>query len=164
MALGGFADASKEVILADPEDYLRKITDTSERAVQMPDGSKFAISDHELFWITDGSRFIGTVSFRYAGDKELIELIGGHVGMAIRPSLLNRGYGVKAAEAAWHIVRQKMQERGIRSLIATCSPSNRSSKRLIEHNGGQLIDQSENIHGFGPNLTFQINLEQTAST
>jgi predicted acetyltransferase len=159
MALGGFADDSAETITAAPDDYIRRITGTSKRTVRLPDGSEFTIHDHELFWITDGTRFMGTVSIRYAGDKELIELVAGHVGMAIRPSLLNQGYGVKAAREAWVLIKQKMQDKGVRHIIATCSPSNRASKRLIEHNGGRLIHECEDIHGMGANLTYQIDVE-----
>ncbi|HEY9776175.1 MAG TPA: GNAT family N-acetyltransferase [Planktothrix sp.] len=158
MALGGFADDAVEAIERDRHGYLRKITNTCERKVRLPDGAEYTISDQELFWITDGTRFLGTVSIRYSGDAELIDLVAGHIGMAIRPSLLNQGYGVRAASEAWVQIKERMRDRGITHIIATCDPENRASKRLIEHNGGKLVQESKNLHGMGDNLTYRIEL------
>jgi predicted acetyltransferase len=159
MALGNFADESAEKIALDRDGYISRITSTNERSAQFPDGSSYKITAHELLWITDGARFLGTVSLRYEGDREVIDVIGGHVGMAIRPSLVNLGIGVKATQLAWTAIIPSFEARKISAIIATCAPHNRASRRLIEHNGGKLILQMEDCHGLGPHAVYRINVQ-----
>jgi len=151
MALG-FGDDSFEQIVQDPDAYLTKIQDPVSWKVKLPDGSAFDVTDHALFWITDGARFIGSLPFRFACDVELLENYCGHVGLAIRPSLLNIGYGVKALNLAREIARSKKLE----FILATCDPNNSASKRLIEHSGGTLYRSNSDFHGSGPNLIYRI--------
>ena len=158
MALGCFADDSASTIRQDFDAYIRRITDPAPRAVKTKNGSEFSVTDHELLWITDGRRFIGTVSLRYSGDPEIIDDYGGHVGLAIRPSLLNKGFGVKAAQEAWKLAGKLVQDKGLTTIRVSCSPTNSASKRLIEHNGGKLIRRDEDVHGTGPNLLYEIAL------
>ncbi len=158
MALGAFADESVEEISREPDEYLKRINDSSPRVVELPDGSEFTVFDHELYWLVDGERYLGSVSLRYAGDKELIEEFGGHIGVAIRPGLLNKGYGVRAAALAWQLAASYFREQGINSIYVTCNPSNSASKRLIEHNGGKLVQEKNDAFGSGPSLIYVIDL------
>jgi predicted acetyltransferase len=158
MALGCFADDNASTIRQDVNAYIRKITDRAPRAVKTQNGCEFSLTDHELLWITDGRRFIGTVSLRYSGAPEIIDDYGGHVGLAIRPSLLNKGFGVRAAQEAWKLAGKLVQEKGLTRIRVSCSPGNTPSKRLIEHNGGKLIRRDEDVHGTGPNLLYEIAL------
>lgn len=158
MALGSFADESPEEILQDPQRYINHILSMTPRVVIMLDGSQYSIYSHELFWLTDNDRFLGSVSLRYAGEEKVIEQFGGHIGIAIRPSLINRGYGVKAAALAWQLASEKFLERDITKIIVTCNPENAASRRLIEHNGGKLIEEREDAFGTGPSLIFEIDL------
>jgi predicted acetyltransferase len=158
MALGGFADEPAETIEKDPEAYLRSIIDTAPRVVKTNNGAEFIFTDHELLWITDGQRFIGTVSLRYAGDAAILDDYGGHIGLAIRPSLLNKGFGVKAAQEAWKLAGKLVREKGLSKIRVSCNPDNTPSKRLIEHNGGKLVRRDEDAHGTGPNLLYEIEL------
>jgi predicted acetyltransferase len=158
MALGAFADESVEEISREPDEYLKRINDSSPRVVELPDGSEYTVFDHELYWLVDGERYLGSVSLRYAGDRELIEEFGGHIGVAIRPGLLNKGYGVRAAALAWQLAGAFFRERGINSIYVTCNPSNSASKRLIEHNGGKLVQEKKDAFGSGPSLIYVIDL------
>ena len=160
MALGGFADDPAKEIRQDEDAYIGKIKSRAPRMVKMQNGLEFSITDHELLWITDGHRFIGTVSLRYDGDPEIIDDYGGHIGLAIRPSLLNRGFGVKAAQQAWKLAGKLVQQKGLVKIRLSCSPTNTASKRLIEHNGGKLVRRDEDVHGTGPNLLYEIDLHQ----
>jgi predicted acetyltransferase len=159
MALGAFADESAEEISNNPDEYIRRANDTAPRIVQLPDGSEYTVTDHELYWLTDGERYIGSVSLRYAGDKELIEEFGGHVGIAIRPGLLNRGYGVRASALALQLATTHFKRRGIDKIFVTCNPDNSPSKRLIEHSGGKLAKEKSDAFGTGPSLIYVINLQ-----
>ncbi len=158
MALGAFADESVDEISRDPDEYLKRINDTSPRVVELPDGSSYTIADHALFWLVDGARYLGSVSLRFAGDKEVIEEFGGHIGVAIRPGLLNKGYGVKAATLAWQLAGAYFKERGINPIFVSCNPTNTASKRLIEHNGGKLVQEKSDAFGTGPSLVYVIDL------
>ncbi|MBA3857120.1 MAG: hypothetical protein C0507_09465 [Cyanobacteria bacterium PR.3.49] len=159
MALGAFADESPEDISKNPDDYIRRVNDTSPRLVQMPDGSEYSVTDHELYWLVDDNRYLGSVSLRYSGDRELIEEFGGHVGIAIRPGLLNRGYGVRASMLALQLATTHFKARGIHSIYVSCNPNNSPSKRLIEHNGGKLAKEKSDAFGTGPSLIYKIDLK-----
>ncbi|HNB21096.1 MAG TPA: GNAT family N-acetyltransferase [Candidatus Melainabacteria bacterium] len=159
MALGSFADETKEEIVRNPDEYIRKVSDESPRKVAMPDGSEFVVNEHSLLWLVDGERYLGSVSLRFSGDREVIEEFGGHIGIAIRPSLLNRGYGVKAAGLAWQLAGAYFKERGINSIYVSCNPYNHASRRLIEHNGGRLVKEKSDAFGTGPSLIFVIDLK-----
>ncbi|MBX9948498.1 MAG: GNAT family N-acetyltransferase [Candidatus Obscuribacterales bacterium] len=159
MALGAFADESAEEIANDPDEYIRKISDESARKVVMPDGSEFTVAEHSLLWLVDGDRYLGSVSLRFSGDREVIEEFGGHIGLAIRPGLLNIGYGVKAASLAWKLAGAYFKERGINQIYVSCNPQNSASRRLIEHNGGRLIREIRDAFGTGASLIFVIDLQ-----
>jgi predicted acetyltransferase len=159
MALGAFGDESAEEISKDPDEYIRRISDESPRKVAMPDGSEFTVAEHSLLWLVDGERYLGSVSLRFSGDKEVIEEFGGHIGVAIRPALLNKGYGVKAASLAWQLAGAYFKERGINSIYVSCNPTNTASRRLIEHNGGKLVKEKPDAFGTGPSLIFAIDLK-----
>jgi len=158
MALGAFADESADEISADADLYLNRINDSSPRTVQLPDGSEFTVVEHELYWLVDDERYLGSVSLRYSGDREVIEEFGGHIGVAIRPGLLNRGYGVRAAALAWKVAGEFFRNRGISKIFVTCNPDNSASKRLIEHNGGKLLKEVSDCFGTGPSLIYTIEL------
>ncbi|HEY9756558.1 MAG TPA: GNAT family N-acetyltransferase [Oculatellaceae cyanobacterium] len=158
MALGDFGDESVEKISEDPSGYIARITDPAPRKVKVPNGSVYELRNHELWWLHDGLRFLGTVSLRFAGDREVIEEYGGHVGLAIRPALLNKGYGVRAAQLAWKLVAETAISHGLRAILVTCNPDNAPSRRLIEHNGGKLVKRLEDALGTGPSLLYEIVL------
>ena len=158
MALGAFADESMEEISNDPDEYIRRINDESPRRVALPDGSEYTVAEHALLWLVDGERYLGSVSLRFSGDREVIEEFGGHIGVAIRPGLLNRGYGVRAAALAWQLAGAYFLERGINPIFVSCNPNNSASKRLIEHNGGKLVKEKSDAFGTGPSLIFFIDL------
>ncbi len=158
MALGAFADETPEEISRDPDGYISKINDTSARVVELPDGSSYTVADHALFWLVDGARYLGSVSLRFAGDKEVIEEFGGHIGVAIRPGLLNKGYGVRAATLAWQLAGAYFKEIGINQIFVSCNPTNTASKKLIEHNGGKLVQEKTDAFGTGPSLIYAIDL------
>jgi predicted acetyltransferase len=162
MALG-FADDTLADIMQDTNAYLRRITNPTTWKFKAPSGSEFNISDHELYWITDGNRFIGSVPLRYAGDRELIEKYCGHMGMAIRPSLLYKGYGVRALMHATELGRAVAKAKGLKLILLSCDRTNIASRRLIEHAGGKFLSSDEDFHGAGSILMYQISLDSPAS-
>jgi predicted acetyltransferase len=151
----GFGDDTLSEIMEDTDSYLRKVADPAPWKAKLPNGSEFAITEHVLYWITDGNRFIGSLPLRYAGDLEVIENYCGHIGMAIRPSLLNRGYGVRALVEASELGRAIAKEKGFIALLATCDQNNTASRRLIEHAGGKFLRTTDDFNGSGPLFIYQ---------
>jgi predicted acetyltransferase len=154
----GFGKATAEEIEADPQGWLAKVNDPAPFTYTFKSGPSFNVTEHELLWITDGSRFLGTVALRYKGDHELINVYAGHVGMAIRPALLNQGYGPRAIRSAFNDLAVRARDHGLSYVYATCNPDNNASRRLIEHFGGVLEERAEDVFGTGPNLRYKISL------
>ncbi|MBI3332436.1 GNAT family N-acetyltransferase [Candidatus Peregrinibacteria bacterium] len=89
-----------------------------------------------IYWLVDGGKFIGHVSIRHRLNKRLREF-GGHIGYAIRPSKQQKGYGSSILEMAI----PKARELGIGRVLVTCDPDNIASRKIIEKNGGSLMEQ-----------------------
>lgn len=101
----------------------------------LPDGRLVPRVPHCQLWLTQAYTFIGRVNIRFKLLPEL-ELWGGNIGYAIRPSLQRRGFGT-------HILRLAIiQARagGLERLLLTCADDNIGSIKVIEANGGQLRD------------------------
>lgn len=104
-----------------------------------------------VFWLTDGSKFIGRTSIRHKLNKHL-RLIGGHIGYEIRPSERKKGYGKKILEMALI----KAQKLGINKSLVTCDETNVASRKIIEHCGGVLKDARSQGKGKPRKLLFWI--------
>lgn len=151
----GHGDVPASEIAANPARYIARIN-SKEPIFWTMNSKEYAVRSHELLWITDGTRFLGTVALRYDGDTALIEDFAGHIGMAIRPALLNKGYGPRTIKAMYDDILQRFQSRGFHTITATCDPDNAASSRLIQHFGGVLVATSSDVHGTGPNLKYEI--------
>jgi predicted acetyltransferase len=157
MALG-FGDVPLPAIMADREGYLHALNHPASFYFNLPDGSQFQITDHELYWIADGTRYIGSLAMRYKGDAEMVENFCGHIGMAIRPALLQRGYGVKALVNIFALGGEIVKEKGLQFLLTSCDAANKPSMRLIEHAGGKLWRSHDSFHGTPANLIYKFDL------
>jgi len=101
----------------------------------LPDGRLVPRVPHRQLWLTHAYTFIGRVNIRFQLLPEM-ELWGGHIGYAIRPSMQRRGFGT-------HILRLAIIEAragGLGRLLLTCSDDNIGSIKVIEANGGVLRD------------------------
>ncbi|EKE25550.1 MAG: GCN5-related N-acetyltransferase [uncultured bacterium] len=85
------------------------------------------------YWLIDGNEYIGKVSIRHALNDVLIQM-GGHVGYEIRPSRRMKGYGSRALEYSFPLLK-KLE---ISKALLTCSDDNIGSWKIIEKNGGIL--------------------------
>lgn len=63
-----------------------------------------------------------------------LEVEGGHIGYAIRPSARRQGYGTRILA----LTLEKALQRGVRRVMVTCDTDNIGSARIIEKNGGRL--------------------------
>lgn len=88
------------------------------------------------WWITEGSRYVGSIAFRHYLTPALLNS-GGHIGYGVRPA--RRGQG--AATWALREVCTRLAERGEPDrVLLTCDDGNAASARTIERCGGKLED------------------------
>lgn len=92
------------------------------------------------FWLVDEDEYIGSGNIRYALTEPLKEF-GGHIGYEIRPSKWGQGYGTVQLK----LLLAEAAKLGIKCALLTCSTDNAASIRVIEKNGGMLIDCINNI-------------------
>jgi predicted acetyltransferase len=115
----------------DPAKYLHEIGRYRHRS-----GTPVNLVPASVFWLVDGPDFIGHVSIRHELNAAL-ENYGGHIGYAIRPSKQRQGYGTRILELAI----PKAKALGIERALLTCDKTNAASRRIIEKNGGLLMDE-----------------------
>lgn len=104
--------------------------------ITLPDGRIVARAAHMQLWLTHAYTFIGRLNIRFALTPEL-QRWGGHIGYAIRPGFEGRGFGRHILAEGIKAARRG----GLKELLLTCLDTNIASIRIIEANGGRLIDQ-----------------------
>lgn len=87
-------------------------------------------------WLVRGRQFIGEVKIRHCLTPELTRK-GGHIAYGIRPSLQGFGYATQALQLALGWAWQNL---GLGRVLLTVLASNTASIRVIEKNGGSLVD------------------------
>lgn len=147
-----------ERIAADPERFLALLTDRDARGgpLRMPNGTLLPRLPGYRKWMWDGE-FVGTIGFRWQpGTDALPPHILGHIGYAVVPWKRGRGYATDA-------VRQLLPEaraEGLTSVELTVEPHNRSSRHVIEANGGILVEEFDAgpMYGNKTGLRYRITL------
>ena len=95
------------------------------------------------FWLTDGKHYLGSGDVRHRINKSL-KTFGGHVGYSIRPAAQNKGLGT----IQLRLLLREARRLGIKTVRITCFDENAASARIIEKNGGKLIEKVyNNIRG-----------------
>ena len=95
------------------------------------------------YWlIAPGIGYVGDLSLRHHLNDSL-RRYGGHIGYTIRPSQRGKGYGKRLCQLGIEAARQ----RGIGNILITCDDDNLPSRKIIEANGGQLLDRIDNGRG-----------------
>ncbi len=123
-------------IAKEPEWFLRLINNPPAHIV-LPDGTLGPrIIDTQL-WYVEGDEFLGSVTVRHSLTPAL-ELWGGHIGYAVKPSAWGRGYAsaMLAGMLAW--VRANLP---LKRVTLTANVKNPASIRVIEKNGGIFRDE-----------------------
>ena len=89
-----------------------------------------------IYWLYVDGRPVGIGKLRdYLND--FLRGWGGHIGYTIRPSERGKGYGNI-------ILRELLKEarrKGIEEVLILCNVTNAASRRVIEANGCELIDE-----------------------
>ena len=80
-----------------------------------------------------GKTILGESRLRHYLNSAL-EVEGGHIGYAIRPSARRQGYGTHILA----LTLEKARRMGLRRVLVTCDTDNIASARIIKKNGGVL--------------------------
>ncbi len=128
--------------------------------IKLPDGSMVARLPGYVLWMWDGE-FCGSIGLRWQrGSDELPEYVLGHIGYAVVPWKRRRGY---AAAALAQMLGHARAE-GLGRVHITTNPENVPSQRVIEKNGGVLVERFVRTphHGGTPGLRYRIDLKDVA--
>ncbi|HEV2363171.1 MAG TPA: GNAT family N-acetyltransferase [Caulobacteraceae bacterium] len=145
-------------IADDPATFLaaQDDRDGAGPAITLPDGSQVQRLPSVTRWIWDDG-FCGLIGFRWAvGTEALPPTCPGHIGYAVAPWERGRG----RATAALALMLPLARDEGLRFVHVTTDPDNHASQRVIEKNGGRLIELFDKpaALGGGPALRFRIDL------
>ena len=149
----------RDRIAVDPTAFLAELTDPDGHAppVVLPDGSVVPRLPSYRWWLWDGE-FAGSVALRWQpGTTALPPYCLGHIGYSVVPWRRRRGYATYALgqilPRAAHITRLPFVE-------LTTNADNLASRRVIERNGGELVEHfvKPPSHGGGDALRFRIQL------
>lgn len=141
------ADEELADIAADSAAFLAKLVDREAAAgpVKLPDGSFVPRLPGFRRWMWDGE-FCGSMSLRWQpGTEALPSYCLGHVGYAVVPWKQRRGY---ATAALCELLIDAAAE-GLRYVEITTEPENAGSRRVIEANGGELVEHFITPAGYG---------------
>jgi predicted acetyltransferase len=104
--------------------------------VVLPDGTVGPRVPETIFWYGEGEEFLGSISVRHSLTP-MLELWGGHIGYAVRPSAWGRGHASAMLAGMLDHVRANLR---LERVTLTANTQNRASIRVIEKNGGTLRD------------------------
>jgi predicted acetyltransferase len=145
-------------ISLDPEAFLASQVDREAAGppILLPDGSTAPRLPGYRRWIWDGE-FCGAIGFRWQpGTPELPPHCLGHIGYSVVPWKRNRGY----AKEALRLLLPEVRGEGLPYVEITTDVENVPSQRVIEANGGVLVDRFLKPAAYGgtPCLRYRIQL------
>ncbi|HKO62367.1 MAG TPA: GNAT family N-acetyltransferase [Pyrinomonadaceae bacterium] len=134
--------AAAEQLLRIQENPVRFLVEQVDREAKgplviLPDGRAVPRLPGYSRWIWDGE-FCGSISFRWQpGTTELPPYCLGHIGYSVVPWKRQRGYATRALQ----LLLPSAESEGLAYVEITTDADNTASRRVIESNGGQLIEQ-----------------------
>ena len=105
--------------------------------VILPDGSTVPRLPGYALWMWDGE-FCGSIGVRWKpGTTELPPECLGHIGYSVVPSKRRRGYATRALQ----LLPPRVATEGLPYVDLTADASNIASQRVIQANGGTLMER-----------------------
>ena len=145
-------------IHADAAAFLASMEDREAKGspITLPDGSVARRLPGFRRWLWDGE-FCGSIGLRWQpGTTALPPCCLGHIGYAVVPWKQRRGY----AKSALRLILPEAKAVGLPYVEITTDPDNIASQRVIDANGGILVEHFIKPQQFGckPGLRFRITL------
>ncbi|MDO9710119.1 GNAT family N-acetyltransferase [Paracraurococcus lichenis] len=145
-------------IARDAAGFLASLDDPEARGgpITLPDGSVKPRLPGFRRWIRDGG-FCGAIGMRWQpGTPELPPHVLGHIGYAVVPWRRREGQATRALG----LLLAEIAPLGLPWVELTTEPENLASIRVIEANGGRLVERFAKgpEYGGGPGLRFRIAL------
>jgi predicted acetyltransferase len=138
------ARAQREWIARDPEGFVGSLVDREAKGlpIRLKDGTEVPRLPGYHKWMS--------------GTESLPPTCLGHIGYAVVPWKQRRGY----ATAALREILPEMAAEGLRYVEITTDPDNMPSQRVIEANGGVLVERFTRPASLGgtPGLRYRIAL------
>lgn len=143
-------------------DYTRFLSEQVDREAKgppviLPDGSTVPRLPGYKLWMWDGE-FCGSIGFRWQpGTTELPPYCLGHIGYSVVPWKRQPGYATRALQLLLPLAKLE----GLAYVELTSDANNVASRRVIEANGGKLMEQFDKSSedGGAESLRFRIDLE-----
>lgn len=156
----GLVAAQEELarIAADADAFLASLVDREAAGapILLKDGTAVPRLPGYRRWLWDGE-FCGNIGFRWQrGTEALPPHCLGHIGYSVVPWKRRRGYATRAVAQLLPDARVE----GLRYVEITTAPENIASQRVIEANGGVLIEEFTKPASLGgsPELRFRVTL------
>ena len=145
-------------IAADADAFLTSLVDkeATGHPITLPDGSVVPRLPGYTRWMWDGE-FCGTIGLRWQrGTEALPPYCLGHIGYSVVPWKQRRGYATRALRE----ILPEARDVGLRYVEITTDPDNVPSRRVIEANGGVLVEEFIRPAALGgsPGLRYRVNL------
>lgn len=145
-------------IQADAVRFLEGLVDRDAKGgpVKLPDGTAIPRLPGYRRWLWDGE-FCGSIGLRWSrGTNTLPDYCLGHIGYSVVPWKSGRGY----AKEALRLLLLDAPAEGLGYVEITTSPENLASQRVIQANGGVLVEEFVKSPGLGgtPELRFRIDV------
>ncbi len=157
------AVATQEILarieLLDADAFTASLEDREAKGplVTLPDGTQVKRIPGFHRWMWDGE-FCGSISLRWQpGTADLPPHVLGHIGYSVVPWKRRLGYATSALQQ----LLPEAREVGLPYVELTTDPDNGASQRVIEANGGVLVEHFTKPSQFDstPGLRYRIALD-----
>lgn len=148
--LGRVADDPAAFITSETDPYAQR------PPMRLHDGAYVERLPGYRRWMWDGE-FSGSIGLRWQdGTPELPRWCFGHIGYSVVQWKQRRGYATEALRQ----ILPEAKEIGLPFVYVTTTTDNIASQRVIEANGGILLDHftMDGVHGGGDGLRYKIGL------
>jgi predicted acetyltransferase len=123
----------------DPGAFVESLTDREAKGppIVLPDGTAAPRLPGFRLWLWD-TEFCGSIGLRWQpGTSELPAHVLGHIGYTVVPWKAGRGYVKRALK----LMLEHARAEGLQYVEITTDPDNVASRRVIEVNGGVLVER-----------------------